>query len=182
MIETSPEYPISEPEDSDEVVLALETGRALWGKGDLRDAVRWLRRAAEKAVRAGQNARAATLARAAAELGTQVGAAPAPVVIAPATPPAPPPILELETPDLDGDFADKTIVDKPTDAQARQLMVAAARTKSRQALRVAVELASPVGDVLTVRLLDESQKVPPGSHEALLVALVPGVDLTRKKL
>jgi hypothetical protein len=90
--------------------------------------------------------------------------------------------LELETPDLDGDFADKTIVDKPTDAQARQLMVAAARTKSRQALRVAVELASPVGDVLTVRLLDESQKVPPGSHEALLVALVPGVDLTRKKL
>jgi hypothetical protein len=55
-------------EDSDDVALALETSAALWRKGETKDAIRWLRRAAEAAEEAGDDRRALALARCAADL------------------------------------------------------------------------------------------------------------------
>jgi hypothetical protein len=53
--------------DSDEVRWALETARSLWAN-DAREALRWLRRAAETASDAGDDMRSVQLARAAADL------------------------------------------------------------------------------------------------------------------
>ena len=44
-----PLLPAPDPNDSDDVVVALQTARALQRKGDLREALRWLRRAADAA-------------------------------------------------------------------------------------------------------------------------------------
>jgi hypothetical protein len=65
-------FPMVEAGDAEDVVLALETGRALWGQGDPREAVRWLRRAAEHAEESGNDMRALSLARTAADLATSM--------------------------------------------------------------------------------------------------------------
>jgi hypothetical protein len=80
-------FPASEPNDSDDVALALETAEALWNKGDPSEAVRWLRRAAEAAGDSGDDLRAVVLAKAVAELNTS-GAENVPKQIKP--PPLPP--------------------------------------------------------------------------------------------
>lgn len=61
-------FPVSEPNDSDDVTLALETAEALWNRGDPSEALRWLRRAAEAAGDSGDDMRAVVLAKAVAEL------------------------------------------------------------------------------------------------------------------
>jgi hypothetical protein len=60
--------PQPEPADSDGVVLALETARALEEQGEMREVARWLRRAAEEATKDGNDERVLVLARAAADL------------------------------------------------------------------------------------------------------------------
>jgi hypothetical protein len=60
--------PGPEPSDSDHVKLALQSARAFEAKGDLSEAARWLRHAADAAARDGNHLRQATLARAAADL------------------------------------------------------------------------------------------------------------------
>lgn len=70
-------FPNVEAGDAEDVVLALETGRALWGQGDPREAVRWLRRAAEHAEESGNDLRALSLARVAADLTTMMQTVPA---------------------------------------------------------------------------------------------------------
>ncbi len=64
--------PRSEPPDSDGVLLALETARALEEEGDLREAARWIRRAANEAEKDGNDQRVLALARAAADLTTAI--------------------------------------------------------------------------------------------------------------
>ena len=65
--------------DSDDLVLALETARALEAQGEIREAVRWLRRAADQAEQDGNDARVLVLARAAADLtNTVTGSSPVP--------------------------------------------------------------------------------------------------------
>jgi hypothetical protein len=68
--------PTPDPSDSDDVLLALETARALEAQGDLREAARWLRRAADEAEKEGNDLRVVTLARAAADLTSAMGARP----------------------------------------------------------------------------------------------------------
>jgi len=58
------EFPAVMPNDPNDVALAVETARALYRRGDLRDALRWLRKAAESAEEEGDDMRALTLARA----------------------------------------------------------------------------------------------------------------------
>jgi hypothetical protein len=53
--------PESRPEDDEDVVWGLSTAAALWARGERADAVVWLRRAAEAAAAAGQEARAGEL-------------------------------------------------------------------------------------------------------------------------
>jgi hypothetical protein len=72
MADSKAKLPAPESDDPDDVVLALETAKALWGRGDPKEAIRWLRRAAEAAETAGNDMRSLTLARTAAELASQV--------------------------------------------------------------------------------------------------------------
>lgn len=72
--------------DSDQVRQALEKAASLETRGDLRDAVRWLRHAADLAEKGGDDTRVLVLARAAADLSNH--AAPASIP-APSAPPRP---------------------------------------------------------------------------------------------
>jgi len=60
--------PRPEPSDSDGVLLALETARALEEQGEMREVARWLRRAADEAAKDGNDERVLVVARAAADL------------------------------------------------------------------------------------------------------------------
>jgi hypothetical protein len=76
--------PRPETSDSEGVLLALETARALEEQGDMREVARWLRRAADEAEKDGNDERVLVLARAAADLADAIenagepGAAPRP--------------------------------------------------------------------------------------------------------
>src|SRR5690242_14661504 len=65
-------FPVSSEHDVEQVATALDTASALWSRGDAREALRWLRRAAEMAGAAGDDARAVQLARAAADLSSEL--------------------------------------------------------------------------------------------------------------
>jgi hypothetical protein len=92
-----PLLPGPDPSDSEDVTVALQTARALQKKGDLRESLRWLRRAADAAGGDGNDRRALVLARAAADMTGLIGVseqAPAPPSFPPPLPPAsslPPP-------------------------------------------------------------------------------------------
>src|SRR6187399_161764 len=89
------------PDDGEDVTSALETAAVFNAQGDMREAARWVRRAAEAASDAGADMRALTLARLVADLNTASiaprppAAEPAPVASAP---PAPPPLPAASAP------------------------------------------------------------------------------------
>ena len=70
MTDASAQFPQAEDGDPDDVSLALETGNALWKKGDHREALRWLRKAAEAASELGADMRSVALASVMADLTT----------------------------------------------------------------------------------------------------------------
>ena len=76
MADTPSDAPIPPPlpEDPEDVSWALSTAGAMWGRGDLAEAVKWLRRGAEAASEAEQDDRALQLAKVAADLAGQLGA------------------------------------------------------------------------------------------------------------
>jgi hypothetical protein len=80
--------------DADAVITALETAAVFQAKGDGREAMRWLRRAAESASDAGDDPRALSLSRIAADLQEELNAAksqtatPPPLPSSPSSPPA----------------------------------------------------------------------------------------------
>lgn len=91
-------FPQALPNDPEDVAWALSTGQAMWSRGDILEAIRWIKRASESASDAGADDRAFALARAAADLKMTSGlpsVTPAPPEVAPAIPviPAPPPPL-----------------------------------------------------------------------------------------
>ncbi len=94
-MDASPPIPPPLDSDDEDVYLALSTARTLWNRGERDDALRWLRRAAEKASDADEDARALDLFKAAAELSSKMAAAPAVTV---ATAPPAPPIPRASTP------------------------------------------------------------------------------------
>jgi hypothetical protein len=61
-----------EPADSSDTRWALQTAQTLWGQGERREALQWVRRAAEAAAETGQDDRALALAKAGAELRTHL--------------------------------------------------------------------------------------------------------------
>lgn len=63
-----PRFPAAADDDSEDVRWALETANAMWGRGEARDALRWLRRAAETASEEDDDVRSVMLAAAAADL------------------------------------------------------------------------------------------------------------------
>jgi hypothetical protein len=85
--------------DSDDMLLALETARALEAQGEISEAARWLRRAADEAEQQGDDERYLVLARAAAEMVNIVGSSPPPPAAdAPTLPPPSPDVLEASAP------------------------------------------------------------------------------------
>lgn len=78
MADLSLELPEVEPSDPEPVAVAIETARALFRTGEHLDALRWLRRAAERAEESGDDVRAVHLAHKAADLSTALQSAPAP--------------------------------------------------------------------------------------------------------
>jgi hypothetical protein len=94
MSDSFPGLPEVEPRDPEPVAVAIETARALFRTGERLDALRWLRRAAERAEEAGDDVRSVGLARCAADLSTELQSmapSPPPPVQAPRAPSMPPP-------------------------------------------------------------------------------------------
>jgi hypothetical protein len=78
--------PEPQPTDPEDLSTALETAAIFSAQGDVREAMRWVRRAAELAGDAGDDVRALTLARAVADLGDSVAPSAPPPGVAPAAP------------------------------------------------------------------------------------------------
>ena len=192
MAELSPNLPRAEAGDAAEVALALETARALWSKGQGLESVRWIQRAAENAESAGNDLRAVSLARAAADLRAEVSVGSEP----------PGRMNEAAALTPYDDFSEQTIVDSPATSLARASLQSGVQiaeapgsppTKSsvmlvpspsapavtpnkvgqHQAVRVAVLTGDPATRQLSVLVLAEGEAAPPGSTEAMLVSLDP---------
>jgi len=181
---------LTEASDAAEVSLALETARALWAKGLALESVRWIQRAAENAESAGNDLRAVSLARAAADLRAEV-----------TVESEPPRTLSNDAPALTpyDDFTEPTIVDSPASSLARvaaqssvqiaempppAASVIAAPLPSahtagagvaiqHQTVRVWVLGAAAGARELSVRVVEEGESAPSGATEALLVSLHP---------
>jgi len=78
--------PRPDPSDSEEVLRALETAQELEARGEIREAARCLRQAADTAEQQGDDARVLVLARAAADLTNAIGLVSLATVSAPAPP------------------------------------------------------------------------------------------------
>ena len=114
--------PESRPEDDEDVVWGLSTASALWARGERRDAIVWLRRAAEAAAGAGQEFRGSELGMYASELedmlntaGWLADGAPLPDAdaaapsVASGTGPASPEVIELL--DVEADHPSQASID-----------------------------------------------------------------------
>ncbi len=191
MADLSPNLPRAEAGDAAEVALALETARALWTKGQGLESVRWIQRAAENAESTGDDLRAVSLARAAADLRAEVSVGSEP----------PGAMNEAAALTPYDDFSESTIVDSPATSLARASLqsgvqiaeaaspptkssvvlvpspltppVAPSRVAQHQAVRVAVLSGDPTTRQLSVQVLGEGELAPPGYTEALLVSLDP---------
>ena len=98
--------PQAELSDSDDILLALETARALEAQGEISEAARWLRRAADEAEQQGNDERYLVLARAAADLVNIIGSSPPPPAgDAPTLPPPSPEVFESNRALLEGSGA-----------------------------------------------------------------------------
>ena len=193
-------FPAPVQSDPNEVAHALEVGSAEWGRGDRREAVRWVHRAADAAEAAGDDRRAVGLARAAADLMSSLGAESS----------SPKPRDEGAALAPFDDFNDQTIVDSPAIQAARTMQHSAvtiserpskppppprpptqrpsavplgttssAAPRPRTALRVAVVRNKDNERVIIANVLDEGAPAPPGTSEALLVLLDPNAALAR---
>ena len=174
--------------------MALETARALWAKGQGLESVRWIQRAAENAESSGDDLRAVSLARAAADLRAEVSISSEP----------PGQMNEAAALTPYDDFTEQTIVDSPATSLARHTLqsgvqiaevpaappkssvvlvpsppppVASARPAHYQGVRVAV-LHGDSARQLSVLVLADGEAAPPNSTEAMLVSL----DARRKVL
>jgi hypothetical protein len=152
--------PAPEAADARDIRWALETAQSLWNQGDRREALQWVRRAAEAAAESGADDRALMLAKMGAELRG--------VLDIPRTLPPPKLMPDVPPPSLRGD-GELVVTVVSTDGS---IPAPDACLVSHRALRVAV-LPGGNGDLL-VRVLSEGQVAPSDSKVALLVALEPG--------
>jgi hypothetical protein len=138
--------PHSERSDPEPVQSCLALARADFERGEIREALRHLRRAAEGADAAGSELRAVALARAAADLATEVGTvappAPTPSVVPPST------------------------VRGNADAALEQLL------QSGRAVKVAIKRSTRDDELYVVRQVD-GHPAGLGTRQAVLVLLEP---------
>jgi hypothetical protein len=179
--------PGPKPSDSEDVLVALETAQALEARGDLAEAARWLRRAADEAEKQGNDTRVLALAHAAADLTNASRQKPASVARSPAnfSKPATKLVRQRDPHDSDPTLlrratppplptARASSVPAPSPISSIQRSVAAQQpAHERQArigaIRVALKRPSADDRSFSVRRLDDDQALPPGCVEALLV-------------
>lgn len=145
--------PGSERSDPEPVRSSLALARADFERGELREALRHLRRAADGADQAGSEHRAVALARAAADLATEVGSSVAPPPVAT---PAPPTSIVVPT-------AARLATD---DAAIQQLL------DSGRAVEIAVKRSTRDDGLYVVRR-PHGEATPLGARRAVLVLLEP---------
>jgi hypothetical protein len=191
--------PAAVADDSSNVSEALEVARALWAKGDRKDAIRWVRRAAEAAADAGNVSRLATLARSAAELEEASIPPPAPsqtraaaprsmsppplpssrpskpASLPPSRPPTAPPPKPASLPVRQPLTTPPPAPAPPTSSVQPVSARAAREPASEQApapttrVRVSVRISVRDASLFVVRPLAIGEALPPGTREAFLV-------------
>ena len=149
------------PSDSDDLLLALETAQTLEVRGDIAEAARWLRRAANEAEKQGNDARVLVLAHAAADLTSAAGQADPTHRRRATPPPLPTRASSLPTPS------------PPISSVYQRSMAAEQPVTERKVrmgtIRVAIKKPTPNTRSFSVERLDAHQQLPPGAVEALLV-------------
>ena len=157
--------------DTDDTRWALETAATLWEQGERREALRWVRRAAEAAAESGADDRALALAKSGAELRAAVD-------LPRTLPPPPPEPVVTEKP------ADQP-APRPAEASA-ELVVTVVSTDgsipardasfvSHRAVRVAISPMAGDGEQFVVRALKPGEVASKDSTVGLLVSFEPGV-------
>jgi hypothetical protein len=172
--------PTSERNDPEPVRSSLALARADFERGEVREALKHLRRAAEGADDAGSELRAVALARAAADLATEVSSSLTPppsvaapsaaesmvVAAAPATAPpstAPP---ATASPSSAAPAMPPSVLRATTDAALKQLL------ESGRAVKVVVKRSARDEDLYIVRRAENHQPSL-GTREAVVILLEP---------
>jgi hypothetical protein len=193
--------------DTETVTTALETAAIFRSKGDSREAMRWLRRAAESAGAAGDDARALSLSRVAADLHEELDAAteqkatpyppppsarsappssssmraappPAsPRSAAPALPSTPPTSTPLVSASTLPTSTPLASTSTPPTSTSAPPTSTSVATGVRPAARVAVAISTTKVGVFELRLLADGETPRLGSSEAMLVMLDPSSKL-----
>ena len=171
MAELSPNLPRAEAGDAAEVAAALETARALWSNGQGLESVRWIQRAAENAEASGNDLRAVSLARAAADLRAEfsVGSEP------------PGRMNEAAALTPYDDFSESTIVDSPATSLARAALqsgVQIAEAPPGPPTKSSVMLVSPAPAVASAPAA-AAAPARDAQHQAVRVAIISGDPTTR---
>jgi hypothetical protein len=163
--------PSSERNDPEPVRSSLALAHADFERGEIREALKHLRRAAEAADDAGSELRAVALARAAADLATEVGTSltPPPVSVA-ASAPVPatlaPALATPSTPSAAPSAAPTSMVRGNADAALKQLL------DSGRAVKVVVKRSARDEGLYVVRRA-EGHGQALGTREAVIVLLEP---------
>jgi hypothetical protein len=161
--------PSSERNDPEPVRSSLALAHADFERGEIREALKHLRRAAEGADDAGSELRAVALARAAADLATEVGTSltPPPVSVAPATAMAAAPTASPTSPSTAApSTAPTSMVRGNSDAALKQLL------ESGRAVKVVVKRSARDEGLYVVRRADNHSPAL-GTREAVIVLLEP---------
>jgi hypothetical protein len=161
--------------DTETVSTALETAAIFRSKGDGREAMRWLQRAAESAGAAGDDQRALSLSRVAAELHAELDVPP-PQKATPPPPPssrsAPPSSSSMrvsQPPRVSHAPPPSSRAPEPTPSPPPAFQA----TGTRQAARVAISISTTKPGFFELRLLADGEAPRLGSSEALIVMLDP---------
>lgn len=166
--------PSSERNDPEPVRNSLAQARADFERGEVREALKHLRRAAECADDAGSELRAVALARAAADLATEVGTSltPPPVSVSAAAPTQPSSTAASTAPTTGSgpvgapSAAPPSMVRGSTDAALQQLL------DSGRAVKVVVKRSARDEGLYVVRRAD-GERSALGNREAVIVLLEP---------
>jgi hypothetical protein len=153
--------PAADHDDAEPVRNSLAQAHAELSRGELREALRHLRRAAEGADEAGRELRAVALARAAADLATAVGGSH-----------APPPVKEKE-PNAPGPALAAAAAASP--ARDTTELALKALLDSGRAVKVVVKRSVRDDGLYVLRRADASE-AGLGAREAVVVLLEPSDD------
>ena len=154
--------PTIEETDSSDTRWALETARTLWGQSERREALQWVRRAAESAAEAGQDDRALALAKMGAELRNSLEI--------PRTLPPPPPAVSPSDGNGEDPSDELVVTIVSTDGM---IPAPNAALVCHRAVRVAVISVDSPTDML-VRRLSPGEVAPENATVAILVAFEAG--------